>query len=72
MALVTTIRWRPYPEEKPPKAGTYFVRIGEKINARRYNISALGKKAEWFTQHVEGEAVTHFALPEDITTTESP
>lgn len=78
--LVTTIRWRPHPEQKPKKNGWYTVRYD--CEDGNFEITSLGfYDGKW----VESEDckpirerfdhagwVTHFALPEDITTEETP
>jgi len=78
MALVTTIRWRPYPEQKPDDGDFHPVRYSPNGNddfPRLYHnrfrdgsfacIDADGSYPLW-----RGFKVLGFALPEDITTTE--
>ncbi len=65
--MQTVINWRPYPEQQPPQGGRYLVMTSQGITGRKfYHFSKL-----WVT--FQGSpVVTHFALPEDITTTEAP
>ncbi len=64
--MQTVINWRPYPEQKPLR-GNHFVLLDGQINMRHFNIPVVLKGEPWWTEHVKGERVTHFALPEDIT-----
>lgn len=69
MALVTTIRWRPYPDDKPPaeKLWTVFVVLDSEtgeVGTAIYHDGGFGAAAPLGN-------VTHFALPEDITTEEA-
>ena len=65
--LETLIRWRPYPDEEPIKEGTYPVifTYGEK---QVVGSCDFGVSHNWIGYGAV--AVTHFALPEDITTRE--
>ncbi len=67
--LTTTIKWRKWPEEKPPR-GQYLVLsrgiITMRLLSNRFNSPML----EWYFHQDSAvdNGVTHFALPEDITT----
>ncbi len=64
------INMRPYPEQKPPYSGLFWVnrRIGGLSAMEFYRAETLNEK-EYPVGWNCGE-VTHFALPEDITITE--
>ena len=68
MARVTTIKWREYPNEKPTRGGWYTILANGKIIGREcYNL-----ESEWANDYnissTRGIVITHFALPQDITT----
>jgi len=66
MSKVTTIKWRPYPEQKPDSSWFVYVALDEKsgrVGTAVFHGSGFGVAAPL-------DSVTHFALPEDITTEE--
>ena len=70
--LVTTIRWRPYPEQKPPKGDVFFLARFLYGGIARLCYAADGIHFQEIGMRYEPQGITHFALPEDITTTEAP
>jgi hypothetical protein len=74
MSVQTTIIWRPYPEQKPPRSIPYLVIQAGKVTRLRFR---RGARQFWWSRPAEGPVpnqygVTHFALPQDISTQESP
>lgn len=76
MALVTTIRWRPYPEQKPEDGDFHPVRYLPEDESDPQAIALLAfREGAWYDEDEDfdhSENVTHFALPEDIVTEEAP
>lgn len=77
MPLVTTIRWRPYPEQKPPHTldgGVLYVLFRNSPNPFEaiYNegTEEFSTMDERYGDYSKVSNVTHFALPSDITTQE--
>lgn len=69
---VTTIRWRPYPEEKPPKAGWYTVLLPAQVIERQKFIPDR-EGTEWpYMASNRIDKPLAFALPSDITTVQPP
>ncbi len=60
--MQTVINWRPYPEQKPNVSGTHDVLF----HGKTWGASL------WLDGKFHSDGITHFALPEDITTTEAP
>ena len=84
--MKTTINWRPYPEQKPPKSGWYTIMAKGHLWGRVSNKALVGRECYrdkpadgysegWAQDHnlssTRGIEVTHFALPKDITTEET-
>ena len=84
--MKTTINWRKYPEQKPPHGGWHTVLAKGNLWGVMSKKGQIGREcyrscpedgyAEgWAQNHnmssSRGIEVTHFALPEDITTEES-
>lgn len=70
--LVTNILWRMYPEQKPPRSGAVCLVLTSKgiVHESKWRKWRNGKG--WWNGRAAQAKVTHFALPEDITTTEQP
>ncbi len=72
-ALQVSINMRPYPQEKPPKWGSYEA-VG--TNGRQFYYfgirHGIDDEPKWYYHMNSAVAnVTHFALPSDITTTDA-
>lgn len=64
----TTINWRKYPEQKPPKDAGWETVL---FPSRAVGV-ALWDWDGWRDDDGDLVCVTHFALPEDIATIEVP
>ncbi len=65
--LRTVIDWKPYPEQKPPE-GLHLTRKADgEIQSERYHYAPIGS---WWVDVFGKNRVTHFALPEQISTVE--
>lgn len=72
MALETRIRWRKWPEEKPPSSGWCVILTKSGIIGREpYYPDSDSWAAAYSLLATHGIEVTHFALPSDITMKES-
>lgn len=67
--LITKIKWRKWPEEKPPRKQSYTVRFQAGEVAMRYWDGGAWTDDDGTRYTKIG--ITHFALPSDITTEES-
>ncbi len=67
--LTTTIKWRKWPEEKPPKGSWYvLVILPVEISEARWDENNARFRNGLDGSGIHPDSVTHFALPEDITT----